>query len=243
MASMVAGRRTQSSYPDFLATTNASDLTLSTYGIGNASATNYSPKLAAAIARLPGVEHVESWVGVFAVPLTNDGAPELALSNDVNLAASETGLYFDMDRVTPVLGRMANPARADQFMTTALGAKLMGVHLGQVVPVGLYTPRQASLAGFGTPRVPPARRFEMRLVGIVEFNNEVVEDDTDQLPTNLVYTPAFARSGARRRHPGHLVRYPARQECPWYCVDRGGVAECLAAGRGGELQRHGQRRG
>jgi hypothetical protein len=39
MASVVAGRRTQSSYPDFLAATNASDITLSTYGIGNSSAT------------------------------------------------------------------------------------------------------------------------------------------------------------------------------------------------------------
>ena len=29
-----AGRRTQSSYPAFLASTNASDLTLSTYGAG-----------------------------------------------------------------------------------------------------------------------------------------------------------------------------------------------------------------
>ena len=33
----------------------------------------------------------------------------------------------------------------------------------------------------------------MKLVGIVEFNNQVVEDDTDQLPTNVVYTPAFTR--------------------------------------------------
>ena len=78
-------------------------------------------------------------------------------------------------------------------MTTSLGAKLMGVHLGQVVPFGLYTPQQANKPGFGTPRVPPARRFAMTLVGIVEFNNQVVEDDTDQLPTNLVLTPAFTR--------------------------------------------------
>lgn len=193
MASVVAGRRTQSSYPDFLATTNASDITLSTYGIGNSSATSYSPKVAAAIARLPEVKRVESWVGALAIPLKTDGAPELALGNDVNLAASNTGLYFDIDRVTPVQGRMANPGQVDEFMTTALGAKLMGVHLGQVVPVGLYTPEQSNKPGFGTPRVPPARRFAMKLVGIVEFNNQVVEDDTDQLPTNAVYTPAFAR--------------------------------------------------
>ena len=33
----------------------------------------------------------------------------------------------------------------------------------------------------------------MTLVGIVEFNNQVIEDDTDRLPTNVVYTPAFTR--------------------------------------------------
>ncbi len=193
MASVEAGRRTQSSYPDFLATTDASDVTLSTYGIGNGPATNYSPKVAAAIARVPGVKRVESWVGVGAFPLKTDGAPDLALGNDVNFAGSNTGLYFDMDRVTPVQGRMADPARVDEFMTTALGAKLMGVRLGQVVLVGLYTPQQFNKPGFGTPRVSPAGRFDMKLVGIVEFNNQVVEDDTDQLPTNVVYTPAFTR--------------------------------------------------
>ena len=74
-------------------------------------------------------------------------------------------------------------------MTTALGAKLMGVHMGQLVPIGLYTPQQFNKPGFGTPRVSPARRLDMKLVGIVEFNNQVIEDETDQLPTNVVTHP------------------------------------------------------
>jgi hypothetical protein len=193
MGAMAAARRTQSSYPQFLATTNASDLTLSTYGIGSAAATKFSPEVAAAISRIPGVEHVESWVGAFAIPLLADGAPNFSLGNDVNFAASKTGLYLNMDRATPVQGRLPDPNRVDEFMTTALGAQLMGIHLGQTVPVGLYTPDQANLPGFGTPRVPPARRVAMKLVGIVVFNNAVVEDDTDRIPTNVVYTPAFTR--------------------------------------------------
>lgn len=195
MAAVVAARTTQSSYPAYLSRTNASDLTLSTYGSGgiNQAATNYSPRTAAAISRVPGVEHVESWVGVFAVPLEPNGAPDLALGNDVNFAGSKTGLYFGEDRVTALEGRVANPRRVNEFMTTALGARLMGVRLGQVVPVGLYTADQSALPGFGTALVPPARRFDMKLVGIVKFNNEIVEDDTDQLPTNVVYTPAFTR--------------------------------------------------
>jgi len=194
MGSIVAARRTQSAYPSFLASTNASNLTLSTYGSGgNQAATLYSPRLAAAIARLPGVKKVESWVGVFAVPLEPNGAPNLALADsDLNFAASN-GLYFDMDRVTALRGRIPDPNDVDEFMTTALGARLMGVRLGEVVPVGLYIAQQADLPGFGTARVPPWRRFEMKLTGIVQFNNEVVEDDTDRLPTNVVYTPAFTR--------------------------------------------------
>jgi len=217
MGAMAAARRTQSADAQFLATTNASDLTLSTYGIGNSpAATNFSPKLAARIARIPGVKRVESWVGAFAVPLMPDGAPNFSIGSEVNFAASKTGLYFDMDRATPVQGRLPDPRRVNEFMTTALGAQLMGVHLGQVVPVGLYTPDQASLPGFGTPRVPPARRFDMKLVGIVVFNNQVVEDDTDRLPTNVVYTPAFTRLvpngatqgtwyGIQLDHPGPSV--------------------------------------
>src|SRR5579871_2803126 len=68
MGSVEAARLTQSSYPSFLQKTDASDLTLSTYGIGNVGATQYSSTTDAAISRVPGVEHVESWVGVFAVP-------------------------------------------------------------------------------------------------------------------------------------------------------------------------------
>ena len=86
---------------------------------------------------------MESWVGVFAVPLERDGAPDLAVSNDVNFAGSK-GLYFDEDRVTALQGRLPNPSRANEFMTTALGASLLGVHVGQVVPIGLYTVQQSS---------------------------------------------------------------------------------------------------
>jgi hypothetical protein len=100
-------------------------------------------------------------------------------------------LYFNEDRATPVVGRMANPNRADEFVTTALGAHLLGLHVGEVVPMGVYTATQFNSPGFGTPRVAPERRIGMRLVGIVVFNNEVIEDDTDRLPTNFLITPAL----------------------------------------------------
>ena len=193
MGSIAAARRTQSSYPAFLASTDASDLTMSTYGIANAAAaSNYSPTLAREIAHLPEVKLVESWVGAGVAPLEPDGAPNLTAP--INPVGSIDGLYFNEDRATPVVGRMANPGRADEFVTTALGARALGLHVGQAVPMGVYTPTQFNSPGFGTPRVAPERRIDMKLVGIVVFNNQVIEDDADRLPTDILFTPALTRT-------------------------------------------------
>ncbi len=193
MGSIAAARQTQSSYPAFLASTNASDLTMSTYGIGNNSAANsYSPELTRVIAHLPEVKLVESWVGVGVVPLDHDGAPNL--NSSINPAGSVDGLYFDEDRATPVVGRMADPRRADEFVTTTLGAHALGWHVGQVIPMGVYASNQFGLPGFGTPSVAPLRRIDMKLVGLVVFNNQVIEDDADRLPTDVLFTPALTRT-------------------------------------------------
>jgi hypothetical protein len=193
MGSIAAARRTQSSYPAFLAGTNASELTMSTYGVTpNSAANGYSPGLTRTIARLPQVKLVENWVGVGVVPLQRDGAPDL--SSPINTAGSLNGLYFNEDRATPVVGRLADPRRADEFVTTALGAHLLGLHVGQVVPMGAYSTSQFSLPGFGTPGVPPLRKLDMKLVGIIVLNNQVIEDDADRLPTDVLFTPALTRT-------------------------------------------------
>ncbi|MGH7735102.1 MAG: hypothetical protein ACREOE_15805, partial [Gemmatimonadales bacterium] len=130
MSAVAAGRATQAAYAAFLARTNASDLTMSTYGNGTvASANNYSPALAAAIAHVPGIGKVDSWVGIGAFPMAPDGAPELAAEgNQLNPAGSK-GEYFDLDHPAPVEGRLPDPHRADEFMTTAAGARVLHLHV------------------------------------------------------------------------------------------------------------------
>jgi hypothetical protein len=193
MGSIAAARRTQSSYPAFLASTNASNLTMSTYGVtSNSAANNYLPGLTRKIGRLPGVKLVQSWVGVAVLPLERNGAPNL--NSPINTVGSVNGLYFDEDRTTPVVGRMADPLRSDEFVTTAAGARALRVHVGQVVPMGVYGATQFGEPGFGTPRVAPNRRLDMRLVGIVVFNNQVIQDDADRYPTNILFTPALTRT-------------------------------------------------
>ncbi|MBV9661732.1 MAG: FtsX-like permease family protein [Acidimicrobiales bacterium] len=195
MGSVVVGRRTQSAFPAFLAQDKASTLTMSTYGTGpNEVANDYLPSVEAAIRRLPEVQSVEAMAGAFAVPIQSDGAPLGSAYNTINIAASIDGLYFDQDRAVVVKGRMANPDAPDEFVTTPLGAQILGLHLGQDLLFGVFNTQLAQEPGFGTPAVQPLSKVKMRLVGLVEFNYQVIEDDTDRFPTNLILTPAFTRS-------------------------------------------------
>lgn len=195
MGSVMVGRRTQSSFAAFLGRDHASTLTMSTYGTSPDSVANYYlPSVETAIRRLPEVESVEVWAGSIAMPIQPDGVPIPASNNAVNIAASVDGLYFNQDRPTAIQGRMADPDNPDEFVTSALGAHLLGIHLGQEVPFGVFGPTQGQEPGFGTPAVQPLSKVGLRLVGIVEFNNQVINDDTDRIPTNLVLTPAFTRT-------------------------------------------------
>jgi hypothetical protein len=193
MGSVVVGRRTQSSFTAFLGRDNASTLTVSTYGVlGSSTANAYSPAIEEDIRRLPGVESVEAWVGTFAVPIASDGSPRQDI-NGLNIAGSVDGIFFHQDRAVVVRGRMADPDSPGEFVISALGARLLGLRLGQEVPFGVFTEKETEEPAFGTAAVQPVSRIQIRLVGIVEFNDEVIQDDTDRTPTNLVLTPALTR--------------------------------------------------
>ncbi len=183
LASIAGARATDVSYTTLLARSNPSAVSLN---IG-------SPISTSAFSKIPGVIHV----GVadetfFAVPLTPKGTPFFGSGNVVPEAGLD-GEFFTQDRVGVVQGRLANPHRADEFMATALGERLMGWHLGSVIKMGVYTLRQTGTKGFGTTAVPPSKIIYEHLVGTIVFDNGVVEDSADQLPTYYVLTPAAAK--------------------------------------------------
>ncbi len=163
LGSVAAARRTQSSFATYLASTNPSDLGVSVFGgpsSGGGSVPVYSRSATAAIARLPGVKHVEAAVPIAAAPLDAHGAPELEAINDIQPVASVDGLFFDQDRLAVVAGRPADPRKADQVVMTALAAHLLGVHVGEVIHYGFYDSQQESEPGFGTAAVPPLFRVD-----------------------------------------------------------------------------------
>jgi hypothetical protein len=190
MGSIAAGRRTQSSYPTFLASTNPSDMTVSVYVPNSGGAV--SP-LMAAIARLPGVKRVREIVDPDFVPLAPSGAPRLNALSDILVLGSLDGGFLDQDRPAIVQGRRAVPDNPNEMMMTANAARLLGVHLGEVVPMGFYTGSQEALPAFGTPRVAPRFRAGVKLVGIAVPNNSVAQDDIDGAYGFVLLTPALVR--------------------------------------------------
>ena len=190
MASIAAGRRTQSSYPAFLASSNPSDMNVSVFSPNGGGAVT---PLTAEMAHIPGVSRVGTVVVPHIVPLAGNGAPRLNSLDNVTILASLDGMFLDQDRPGIVQGRRSDPRRADEMVMTAGAARLLGVRLGEVVPMGFYTNAQSGLPGFGTARVAPRLRFLVRLVGIIVFDNAVVQDDIDRAYGFVVLTPALIR--------------------------------------------------
>jgi hypothetical protein len=195
MGSLAAARRTQSSFTTFLASTNPSDLSIAVFPPGNGgSLGGYSPALTRSIRRLAEVKRVQSWVEPIALPLRSNGAPDVEGLSSITVVGSVDGLSFDEDRPGVIEGRMPDPGRTNQFVTTPAGARFAHWHVGQVVPFGFYTSQQLGSPGFGTSKVAPAIRVDARLVGIVQFSNSVVQDQVDQYPTFALFTPALTRT-------------------------------------------------
>jgi hypothetical protein len=192
LGSAAAARRTASSFPVFLASTNPSDL-------GVVYASDYYaglPPFARAVTHLPQVRWAKMGVEFAADVLSPDGAPtkaSLASGLGVGTVGSVNGLYFNQDRVTVTRGRMADPLRPDQVMVNAQAARVLGLHVGSVVPMGFYTNAQAETPAYGTPRLRPVVRIQARIVGLAEFNTAVVQDDIDRPQGYLLLTPALTR--------------------------------------------------
>ncbi len=184
MGVIAGARRTQSSFPAFLASTNPSDLGF--VGISGQS------DLVGKIAHLPHIKQARNFALLNAGPIRPDGSPTKAALGGISLGSID-GLGFDQDRLTATQGRLADPKRADEVMLSG-GTGYPGVHLGDVVEVGVFTGKQTELPGFGTARVQPKRRLDVTVVGLVKFNNEIVQDDIDANgQRDLIFTPAFSR--------------------------------------------------
>lgn len=198
LASLAGARRTESSFPQFLASTNPSELSVLT-GLYHPDPTGYDPSLIQQIARLPYVSHVESRGGYEAEKVGANGcAVPSGLTGgarSVGLYSSVDGLFFDMDHLVVLRGRMPNPQSPTQVAMTAQAARILGLRLGGTFPLGVVSNLQASStsnSNSGCPHGKPSRTVKVKLVGIVTSSNQLVVDDNDISPT-IFATPAFTK--------------------------------------------------
>jgi hypothetical protein len=184
MASVTAARRTDASYPEFLASTNPSDLVVQPF-----TAPAYSPGFTAELARLPHVRGVAVAVPLTAATLSPSGQLGTVLLAHVQIVAPVAGaggLYSAQDRITMLAGRRPDPARPGQVVATPGAAALLHLHVGSRLPVVLIR----SSGGL-------SRRARLTVVGIGVLGTQVVQDSVDAGRTGfLIGTPALARESA-----------------------------------------------
>ncbi len=199
MGAVAAARRTQSSFPAYLASTDPSDLIDTTAKVDPLTGVpNYDSSAVRTLAELSHIRRVRTLVGFNNVlTLGPDGNPGGGIrargGPQALLYGSLDGEYFSQDRVSVVAGRMADPRRPGEVMMTADAVKEFGLHLGSTAHLGFYSNAEADDPAYGTSRLQPVRRVAVTLVGIVTSNDTIVRDDTDGATTFVLFTPALTR--------------------------------------------------
>ncbi len=210
-ASVAGARRTQSTYPRYLAAAHASDLEFQPYLAGGAPTANlYSSAFTGRIAHLAHVTGVAAGGQVFAPPDGPNGQPYLPAAlqnNEVNEIAPIGGLLYSQDRVIADQGKVPDPTRTDEFAGTAPALKLLHWRVGQEVSFGAYTFAAVSGSGIGVPTGPPAVRFRAKLVGVVALDNAVVHDEVDAYPTFVIFSPALVHKLSAASATGYATYF------------------------------------
>jgi len=197
MGAVAGARRTQSSFPAFLASTHPSDLLVLHNDSANDS-NQSDPTFLRTLAALPHVRRVESVTDPSEQVLGANGTPAQTatarlFNSSAQVLADVNGEFYDHDRPTVIQGRLANPARADEMVMSADAAGLLHLHVGDVVHFGFYTNAQTLENGYGTAAQAPRLRIGVKLVGIVRFHFEIVRDDFDRTLRLVLLTPALTR--------------------------------------------------
>jgi hypothetical protein len=197
MGSVAAARRTQSSFPTYLASTDPPDLEGITSFVNptpGPAGQGYNGTLLAKIARLPGVSQFSFFAGLNVIPLSRSGVPESPTAYPAG-AGEAAGLGTEgLNGLggSVVKGRIFTAERPGEFVATAAIVRIFHWHIGEVVSFGAYTNAQSASPKYGTTGLVPHARFNATLVGTVIQSQAVVEDQVDA-PGNadlLLFTPA-----------------------------------------------------
>ncbi|HTZ30183.1 MAG TPA: FtsX-like permease family protein [Streptosporangiaceae bacterium] len=191
LASVTAARRTDSSYPDYLASTNPSGLIIQPNANFTGAETvgqayGMYEQLLTQMRHLPHVIGLATADAFNAALLTSRGGYGPVLFTQVQLVASGDGMFTRQDRLTIIAGRKA--VRPDQVVATSRAAAQLHLRVGSRLRVGIYP----SVAPHGLP--PFYRKLDLTVSGIGMVSTQVVQDDIDAGRTGfLIGTSALDR--------------------------------------------------
>jgi FtsX-like permease family len=192
LASVTAARRTESSYPDYLASTNPSSLIIQPNTNLNVSSAAQAYRIYRdmlnRLRRLPHVTGLATADAVNAATLTPRGGYGTVLFTQVQLVTSGDGMFTSQDRLTVTKGHRA--VRADQVVATTRAAAELHLHVGSRLRLGVWA--QIGPKGGGLP--PFYRKLNLTVTGIGVVSTQIVQDDIDASRTGfLIGTPALDR--------------------------------------------------
>jgi ABC-type antimicrobial peptide transport system permease subunit len=194
LSALAGARRTQSSYPVYLASTHPTDAEIFSEfepvtGVG------FSAKVNDAIARVPGVARAQTVVGFDGTiqVLGQSLIPKVPGEAPPSVEGSTGGEYFGADRVSLLQGRFADPSRVNELMLSPGAVRSFGLHVGSILRMAVFTSAQVAASSFeGYPTDRPRAIVDFRLVGVIETGDQIVADDSAALGDQLaVVTPAF----------------------------------------------------
>jgi len=192
LASVTAARRTESSYPDYLASTNPSSLIIQPNTNLNVSSAAQANRiyldLLSRLRHLPHVRGLATADAVNATMLTPGGGYGPVLFTQVQLVTSRDGMFTRQDRLTVIAGHRA--VHPDQVVATTRAAAVLHLHVGSRLRLGVWA--QAGPRQMGLP--PIYRKLDLTVTGIGVVSNQIVQDDIDTSRTGfLIGTPALDR--------------------------------------------------
>jgi hypothetical protein len=193
MASIAGARRTESSFPTYVASTNPSTVATFTMYRDPELGLNsgYVPTLANIIQHLPFVTRAVDAIifdGNIDLPSVTGIHPHSSAGEaPPTIIGSADGEFTSMDRVTAIAGRLPGSHDVDTAIINAQAAQQLGVHVGSVVHFPFY-----SNAEIASPKSFPPSWFTVTIVGEFVASRDVIESDIARLNSaEVIFSPAL----------------------------------------------------
>jgi putative ABC transport system permease protein len=227
-------RRTDSAYPRFLATSNASDV----FVMSNSGA-NDQRALLAEIARLPQVARAGVVSFIYLVGATPSGG---RLGFDINAIGLPDARYGrSIDRFKVLEGRLADPGRTDQVTVSFPLADNFHLHVGDVLRfrgVRQEDLAAAAASGLADPdifAVAKGAERRVRITGIIASPAAGDFPPLTQSGGSVYFTPAFFEQASSNLVTSELLAVKLRHgqdDAPAF----GTAAQRLASGQQVQIQ-------